>query len=541
MTLHPRDLSQMPSDTAEMGRALLAENDPYRVIGEHLADILKDEDFAEMYDDTGRAAVSPGLLALITIFQFQEKVPDREAARMVVLRLDWKYALHLPLLYAGFHYSDLCQFRKRILEHNKEALVFDQILDKVKALGFIKRRGKQRTDSIAVMGAVRQLSVLEAVTESLRLALGAIEGKDLGWAEREIPASFREQYVRRRTDYRLTEEERKAALGEAGQDAWWLLTQIGRAGTEEVQGLEAVGVLRQIWEQWFARVSGESKVRVREKTVGYKELIVTPHDAGVRVGEKRGQQWRGEKVHVTETAEKGGPNFITDVTTSNAASGDGEALEEIRGKLAAREVTPRSQNVDAAYISGKHMAESEAAGIELIGPPLSDTSPQEFKIADFVVDQEAKKATCPAGHTSVKWTERRERDGSKAVNVWFAAQDCAACPLRQKCTSSKSGRSLHISEHYERLQARRAEAKTEAYKEKTNPRAAIEGTLSELVRKHGFRRHRYRGEAKRHMENLLKAAACNLKRLVRALVGRREKERAARTRLGGGTLAVSVP
>lgn len=51
-------------------------------------------------------------------------------------------------------------------------------------------------------------------------------------------------------------------------------------------------------------------------------------------------------------------------------------------------------------------------------------------------------------------------------------------------------------------------------------RPAIEATLAELVRAHGLRRHRHRGAAKRPFENLLKAAACNLKRLARALVAR---------------------
>ena len=55
---------------------------------------------------------------------------------------------------------------------------------------------------------------------------------------------------------------------------------------------------------------------------------------------------------------------------------------------------------------------------------------------------------------------------------------------------------------------------------KLRTRAGIEATLSELVRRHGLRRHRYRGDAKRHLEHLLKAAACNLKRLTRALATR---------------------
>jgi len=57
-------------------------------------------------------------------------------------------------------------------------------------------------------------------------------------------------------------------------------------------------------------------------------------------------------------------------------------------------------------------------------------------------------------------------------------------------------------------------------------RTAIEGAISELGREHGLRRHRYRGQAKRAMENLFKAAACNLKRLVRALVARGRQDTA---------------
>jgi hypothetical protein len=50
-------------------------------------------------------------------------------------------------------------------------------------------------------------------------------------------------------------------------------------------------------------------------------------------------------------------------------------------------------------------------------------------------------------------------------------------------------------------------------------RAGIEATLSEMVRHHELRRHRYRGATKRPFENLLKGAACNLKRLARVLAG----------------------
>jgi hypothetical protein len=508
----------MPADIASLGQRLLAPDDPYRVLGDRLADLVDDAAFADLYEERGRAAIPPSVLALVTLFQFIEDVPDREAARLVVLRLDWKYALHLALDDPGFNYSCLSYFRQRLLAHDQERLVFDDLLRTIKRLGFVKKGGKQRTDSLAVLGAVAELSVLETVWETLRLAVRALREADAAWVEQTVPASLVGAYLERRSDYRLSAVEREAALLQVGQDGFWLLDHLASTAPAALRSLAAVVVLQTVWEQRYERVTG--RTQVRQTGVPCTERILTPHDPGVRAGEKRGKGWQGDKVHVTETAEPDQDNFLTDVLTVPAPSGDAEALPQIRTHLAAPDLSPGEQYVDSGYISGQQLAQSEEAGIALIGPPLHDTSRAEFKIADFQIDREARQATCPAGQVSVKWSRRTERDGSQAINIQFAAAACAACPLRERCTASTGGRSLHLSEHYERLQARRAEARTPAFRAKMRARPAIEATLSELVRSHGLRQHRYRGDAKRSMENLCKGAACNLKRLLRALARR---------------------
>src|SRR5436305_3790479 len=285
MTLHRRDLAEIPADIAAVGQTLLPESNPYRVIGDHLADVLDDAHFAALYDTTGRAALSPSLLALVTLFPFMENIPDREAAEQVVVRLDWKYALHLPLDDAGFDFSCLCYFRRRLLEHAQERLVCEQILGKIQALGFVKKRGKQRTDSTAVLGAVRPLSALETVSETLRLAVRALAQAAPDWVARELPASFVEAYAHSRSDYRLSADERQAALQQVGQDGVWLLERLDATAPTALRELEAVQVLRTVWDQRYER--GEGRTRVREKTVDCTELIVTPHDPGVRAAEKR--------------------------------------------------------------------------------------------------------------------------------------------------------------------------------------------------------------------------------------------------------------
>jgi len=458
--------TEIPEDTATLGRKLLKENNRYRVIGDHLPEIVRDEDFADIYASTGRDAVSPALLSMVTIFQFLEDVPDREAAEMVVMRLDWKYALHLPLDYAGFHPTDLCYFRRRLVENEKEALVFDRVLKKVKALGFLKKKGKQRTDSTHVLAVVQKLSRLELVTETMRVALRAIQGADESWYQQAIPASFAEVYVETRRDYRLSDAERQVALRQTGADGFWLLDLLDRDGPLGIQTLAEVETLRTVWEQQYERVEGQVTVR---KTMGVncKELIVSPHETEARSAKKRDKSWIGSKVHVTETISEdpeAEPNFITDVTTDLAPAGDTEALGTIRQNLRARDLLPEQQIVDEGYISGQAITESRAEGVELTGPARPDPSPEGFRLADFQADPEKGQATCPAGHQPERWSEHTTPEGQRTMKAHFGSQ-CTGCPFfgEGKCTQSAKGRTLSFSEHYTVLAARRLEEKSEAF------------------------------------------------------------------------------
>jgi transposase len=61
----------------------------------------------------------------------------------------------------------LSEFRARLLSKDAERLLLDSLLDRLRQLGLIKRRGKQRTDSTYVLAAVRRLNRLERVGETL--------------------------------------------------------------------------------------------------------------------------------------------------------------------------------------------------------------------------------------------------------------------------------------------------------------------------------------------------------------------------------------
>jgi transposase len=73
MTLHPRDLWVIPSETARIARAAMPKGNVYMMMYEQLGQLYVDRDFQSLFPaECGQSAISPAKLALITIMQFAE-------------------------------------------------------------------------------------------------------------------------------------------------------------------------------------------------------------------------------------------------------------------------------------------------------------------------------------------------------------------------------------------------------------------------------------------------------------------------------------
>ena len=457
-----------------------------------------------MYDTQGRGAIPPLLAALVTVFQMLEKVPDRQAAEFVASRLDWKYALHLPLAYPGFHFTDLWAFRQRLWEHAQERLLFEQLLAHLEALGLIKPQGKLRTDSTHVLALVERLSQLELVTESLRLALAAVAATAPAWAAQALPASLRAAYRERQSEYRLSPAEAQQRLAQAGQDGVWVLAQLDQHAPPPLPSLAEVSTLRTVLAQQFPQGPDQPPAQKRPSGEG---VIEEPARArGACYGTKRGQHWIGYKLQVTETCDAEAPHLIVDLKPTTALENDAPQLPAIQARLRGRGLQPAEQQVDQGYAErARHIVRSAAQGIDLVGPPPQDTHPTPgFRQADFAIHRAAQQATCPCGPGEPGldvW--QPPGDGPPGIEIRFAGAVCQVCPAFGRCTTSPQGRSLSLHPYREALLVRRAEAATEAYRTKCHLRAGIEATISEVTVADGLRQARYRGLAKQLLQEIL--------------------------------------
>jgi transposase len=533
MCLKPQPPRPMPPEMAAWGAKHLTDDDPYKLIGDQLYEDYHDEDFADLYHKEGKPALSPVLLAFVTVFQNLDNLSDRKAAEAVEINLKWKYALHLPIDADGFDSSVLCEFRKRLLTHNAEARVFDRVLTQLKARGLVKTRGTQRTDSLALFSRARDLGRLELVFETMREVLRDLLKADAAWVRASIPAEWVARYRKHCRDERQSDAERAALTLVIGDDGQWLLDRLEAAAAPDgLKDLYMVGVLRTVWAQHFEPVDGKMQFRKPGEYDG-KERIQTPYDVGARWSEKGGKGWIGYKLQVTETDDTDKPHLITDIAVTPSVEDDRSALPEIQERQQQRGVLPGERYVDKGYTSGPNLASSATYGEELLGPLAAPSTPQSRMEAGITNDQfradfAQRTVSCPGGHTA-----RLKRQGKQGWRAQFAAATCTACPLRPRCCSGKAGRGLTFRDEYERLLAARIRQQTEVFKVAYKQhRPGVEGCLSVLVRGHSIRLCRYAGQAKNHLRSLFVGVAVNLARAAAWLARRRHRPKRQGLALG---------
>ena len=527
MSLHPAPWGPVPEETARVAQAAFPKGTLYVRLRDELGPLYDDDLFADLFSSRGQPAEAPWRLALVTILQFAENLPDRQASEAVRSRIDWKYLLGLELTDPGFDASVLCELRARLVAGAAEQRLLNRLLTLARERGLLKARGRQRTDSTHVLAAIHVLNRLECVGETLRHALNSLAVVAPEWLREQVPTDWYERYGSRVDNYRLpkADAEREALAELIGADGGRLLAAVwAPAAPSWLRQVPAVEVLRRVWVQQYHAPDETGGVRWRRAAdlPPGALLIVSPYDPEARCGGKRDLAWIGYKTHLTETCDDDRPHLITPVESTLGATTDIEVTASIHAGLAHKDLLPSEHLVDTGYLAGKLLISSQADyGVDLVGPVPSDSSwqalaSQGFAFADFTIDWAAQQVICPSGQTSYIWTPARDRHGNDVIHVAFRRADCASCPARLRCTRATiSGRELTLrprAEH-EAVQTARHRQTTAAFKEEYARRAGVEGTISQGVHRASLRRTRYVGMAKTQLQHLATAAALNLVRL----------------------------
>jgi hypothetical protein len=235
----------VPPHTAHAARSAYGPDDPYLLVGDRLGCWLQEIDpQLPRYTFLSEPRWDDLLLALVTVFQKVEHLPDRPAADAVRTRLDWKYALHLPLDHPGLEHAVLGAFRRRLLGVEPEQLAFQSLLSWLAAVGFIGGKGSVQ-EACCVLRDVDALAWVHEAGRAMSEALEAIATLYPDWLRQIALPHWYQRYGHASwNDGQVSLAGCTCWLGAMQGDVAYLVGVVNRTGAPELGALGEIRALR---------------------------------------------------------------------------------------------------------------------------------------------------------------------------------------------------------------------------------------------------------------------------------------------------------
>jgi Transposase DDE domain/Transposase domain (DUF772) len=496
----------MYTSTRAACEARLPETSLYRLLARDGHRLFADEEFADLFADVGRRSIAPRIVAVVMALQRFNGMSDREAVEAFAFDLRWKYAAGaLDFDHPGFVHTVLVDMRERLRRSARPNRIFEAVLEVAKAAGLVGR--KRVLDSTALYDAV-------ATQDTVTLIRSAIRGL-LHAADATLGEELRAQ-LKRDDDYASAGKpacdwddsaQREAVVDALAKDGYAALLALdGRVLHAQVQ--QAAALLARVLGQDL-ETTEDGKFRIARRVA--HDRVISTVDPEARHGHKTAaRSFDGYKGHISIDPDS---EIIvaTEVTAGNVGDAQPAAKLIAEVLLHGGDQEPAEIYGDSAYGTADLVEHIESAGavanVKVQPPSARDGM---FSQEAFAIDIDAQTVRCPAGFTAML---QRQQDGSSIAEF---APHCSSCPLRNQCTKSRDGRSVHTHAKHKTLSRARThqrDAKWKAHYRATRPK--VERKFAHLMRrKHGGRRARVRGRLRVAQDFSLLAAAVNLARLA---------------------------
>ena len=490
-----------------MAGHLLPAGGVFAFLAAHRQELFPEELFADLFKAGGRPSVAAEVMASVIVLQTLHGLSDAETVEAMTFDLRWKAACGLAVTAAGFHPTTLTVWRGRLRRSERPNRIFDAVREVVIQTGVLAGKTRRALDSTILDDAVATQDTVTQLIAAIRRV-----GREVPGAAAVIAAHCRAHDYDRPGKPRIAWDDqtaREELVDALVSDAHRLL---GQLPDQELgpKGADAVALLALVAGQDVEPVEGsdgtDGRWRIARQVAPDRVISVVDPDAR-HAHKTRARRQDGYKAHVVVEPDTG---IITDTAltrASGAANSDATVGIEL---LTATDPTdtdePMQVLADSAYATGDALAALDGPTYTaIIKPwPVRPAVAGGFTIDDFTVDESSGVVTCPNQITRPITAKR---------SVIFGAA-CRGCPLRERCTTSASGRTLQLHPHDAVVRAHRAHA--------TNPefqaiyrqhRPMVERSIAWLVAGRN-RRLRFRGTHCNDQWLHHRVAALNLRRLL---------------------------
>ena len=546
-------------------RERLSPTSIYALLHDESHRLFPDEAFADLFSDIGRWSAPPRIVAVVMLLQRLEGLSDREAVDRLGFDLRWKYAAGgLDFEHPSFAHTVLVDMRERLRRSARPNRLFETALDVARAAGLVGR--KRVLDSTPLYDAVATQDTVTLIRSAIRALLRSCDS--------ELRAALL-GCLKRDDDYVAAgkptcdwddAEARELLVDALARDAHALLLRLdGKKLGPEV--MQAGSLLATVVGQDLEQFDGAFRIARRVAV----DRVISTVDPQTRHGHKTAARgFDGYKGHIAIDPDSE-ILTATEVTPGNTADGaaaeallrdvlrssqsepptagrpdqqvaapmaevlDSAACAEgpsgsLRSKIIvsnnnlgkedlapppvealAQAVAPFEVFGDGSYGTADLVEKMEAAGVVAnvkVQPPAAVEG--RFSKDAFHVDLEAQTVKCPAD----KLARIRMLPAGGGIASFGIA--CNNCPLRDRCTNNKEGRTIRIHPKEATLQRSRQRQREPSWKANyRSTRPKVERKLAHLMfRRHGGRRSRVRGTQRIRQDFALLGAAHNLKRLA---------------------------
>lgn len=502
---------------ALVGHLVSAES-MFAFLAAHRQDVFADGVFEDLFPSgLGRPSIPVSVMASILVLQTLHDLSDRETAEAARCDLRWKVATGMALDHPGFDPSTLVYWRKRLAKSKRPHRINDAVRRVVEETGILRGRRKRAVDSTILADAVATQDTITQLISAIRRVGRLVPG-----AAEQIATVCTGHDYRRPGKPVIDWDEpgaKDALVSALVNDANALLAAFAEVDLEEWEesARAALGLLALVAGQDVEPAEGsdgtDGRWRIARKVA--PDRMVSMVDPDARHTRKSPENRRdGYRAHVAAEPETG---IITDEALTKAAGTENSDPAVAEKFLAADkgergdpgEGGTREWYGDSAYGTGDLRGAIDDAEHQAVIKPKPLQAPVEggFTVDDFTVDEQAGTVDCPAGHT---------RPITKARSVTFGAL-CRDCPLRARCTTSKTGRTINLHHRDDLLrQARRDWANKPQLREKYRTfRPNVERAISQIANLGGRRiKLRYRGTTKNNAWLTRRTAGLNLRNLL---------------------------
>lgn len=453
----------------------------------------------------GRPADDPIMMLKFSFLQFQYDLSDREVIEQAKVNIAFRFFLDLGLESKLPVASLLTQFRARIGAEIFRK-VFETMLGQIRAYGLVKDRLrlKDATHVIANIAVPRTIELVGQTRQQLLNAARPFAADEVA-AHESRAEEIRQATTDLKDDQRLlqrVEHLRKIVVwADAKQQQ---LTNDSNSELFEKERMQFEHAL-----ELAHKVLADREPKAKDK-------LVSLVDSEARVG-KHGGYYTGYALDVSIDAD----SEIICALEVLPANGDEAANAKvlIESEEAAQGNDVQSLSIDSIGFRGEVLRELTAEGgpqVEVYVPPYTHESnnPELYQPSDFQLNEMNDELSCPGG---AKTRTRYQASHNQGWQFNFPKQQCANCPLRDKCLkpNNKSGRTVIKNDYQAEYSAARERATTEEYQQVRKQHPRIERKLADIIRWHAGRRVRYRTLARVKIQYFLTAVVVNFKRLVK--------------------------